>query len=348
MTVPALRIGIAGLGFGQAVLLPVFTSLPGVEVVAVAATRPDKARPVAERFSVPEVACDLEAFLDRGLDAVALALPPAVGAGYAEAALARGLAVLTEKPIAASLAGARRLAELGAGRTCTVDFTFAEIPAFQALHQALTRRTFGAVREIGISWLTESYAHHHRAWGWKLDAERGGGVMTHQGSHIFYLLEWLFGPLRIEQAAFDRRATAAIAPAGARAAEDTVRLALRLGDDTPVSVSLSNAAPGNDGLHRWEIVCDRAALTLSRQGPGVMDGFSLRARDHRTGETSILQTATADSGAGGRIEPFRRLAARFVAAVRAGTGCPPDFKAGLRVQDLMAAAAALAGASEDL
>ena len=50
----AIRVGIVGVGYGQAVLVPAFRLDPRFEVVALAASRPGKAREVADRLGVPE------------------------------------------------------------------------------------------------------------------------------------------------------------------------------------------------------------------------------------------------------------------------------------------------------
>jgi predicted dehydrogenase len=339
-----LRIGVAGVGFGGAVHLPAFAALPGVSIVAAAATRLEKARAAAEPYGA--TACiDAASFFACGMDAVALVLPPAANAAWAAEALARGLPILCEKPVAADEDAALLLAASAqaAGVPAGVDFTFVELSGFRRLRDALADETWGPVRAAHLTWLTESWAHRAGSWGWKVDADAGGGVMTHQGSHALFLAEWLLGPLRPVAAAYDRRATAAFAPPGARPAEDGAALTLIARSGALATMALSNAAPGGDGLHRWEIVCARGTLILERRGSGVMDGFVLSVRDG-SGGSVVLDAAPEGGAAGGRLEPFSRLAERFVTAVRTGGGFYPDIAAGARAQTLTAQCARLAGA----
>lgn len=341
-----LRLGIAGLGFGGAVHLPVFASLPGVTVAALLARRLDKTQAVAAAHGVPLAVDSLPALLDSGVDAVALALPPAVAAEAASLALDRGIAVLTEKPIAAGAGVAWGLAAkaLAMGRLAMVDFTFQELDAFRRLREWIVDGRLGAVRSVTITWLTQSFAHRRGLWSWKVDADAGGGVMAAQGSHIIHLLYWLFGEVTLHHAAYDHRATAAFTPADALPAADGAMLRLSVLGGAPVLVHLSNASPGG-GHHRWEVVCDGGLLRLSNQGTGIMGGFSLVLRD-ADGREAVDLPAPDAGGPDDRLEPFRRLAARFVAAARSGQPAGPDFTDGALVQSMIEMADRLAGRAQ--
>jgi predicted dehydrogenase len=93
-----LKIGIAGLGFGVDVHLPGFRGLPGVEVVGLLGRDPVHAAEVVVQTGLP-VSTDLETWLEAPFDAVSLALPPAEVGRAAAAAIARGIPVLSEKPL---------------------------------------------------------------------------------------------------------------------------------------------------------------------------------------------------------------------------------------------------------
>ncbi|HZS84277.1 MAG TPA: Gfo/Idh/MocA family oxidoreductase [Stellaceae bacterium] len=339
-----LRLGIAGAGFGAAVHLPVFRALPGVEIVALAAAHPETARSAAARFGV-DACTGIEALLDQPLDAVSLALPPAETERAAAAALARGFAVLAEKPLAATAAAAARLAEQARGQTAAIGFQFADAPAFIALGTALRDGVAGPLRAAEIIWTHESYAHRHGRWGWKLDAERQGGVMAMLGSHILFLIERFLGRVASLQASFDRRATARIAPRGAHPAEDFASLTATLDSGVPVAIVLGNATPGLS-RHRWTLACESGALVLENVGYSTASGFALSLHE-RGGASRLLLREEADGMAGDDRQPtFRRLAERFVAAARRGEACAPDFAAGARVQRLIEASFAAAAGGE--
>lgn len=337
---PVMRLGIAGLGFGRAVHLPVFAALPDVKVVAVLSTRRDRAEDAAREFGVGGVHSDSATFLAEEMDAVSLALPPGLSVSVANRALERGLAVLSEKPLAADAEQATALARLAEGRTTAINFSFAELDAFRAVKALIGDGSVGKVLSAHVSWLSHSYAHRNALWSWKLDGARGGGVMASQGSHVLYLAEWLFGPVEMRHVVFDGRATASIAPAGALPAEDGAALVMTLPGGGTMTAALSNASPGGD-LHRWEIVCEGGTVVLARNAPGVMTGFTAQL----FGADGVMRTIGADPvtpGDDGRTGAFRRLAERFTTAVRTGTPCAPDFAEGARVQTLMEQASGMA------
>lgn len=342
---PPLRLGVAGLGFGSGVHLPVFQAMPGVTVTAICSRRLHKAQAVAVAQSIPLALDDVTALLDSNIDAVALALPPAVAAEAAALALERGIPVLTEKPLAPDAESAQILAGAAAvkGITAMVDFTFQEVHAFKRLKEWINGGQLGNVRAVNISWLTHSFAHRSGLWTWKVDGAAGGGVMAAQGSHVFHLLRWLFGPVTLECARLDNMATMAIAPAGAEPADDGAMLILRLHNNAPLIAHLSNASPGG-GRHRWEVVFDGGTICVSNQGEGIMGGFSLNL--HMPDGRHIADFPAPDiGGANDRLAPFSRLAKRFVAAARVRRPEGPNFADGAAVQSLITATYQLAGLS---
>lgn len=340
-----LRLGVAGLGFGSGVHLPVFQAMPDVTVTAVCGRRLHKAQAVAVARSIPLAVDNITALLDSNIDAVTLALPPVVAVEAAALALERGIPVLTEKPLAPDAESAQMLAATAAvkGVTAMVDFTFQEVPTFKRLKQWIIGGQLGNVRAVNISWLTHSFAHRTGLWSWKVDGQAGGGVMAAQGSHVFHLLRWLFGSVTLEFARLDYAATLAITPTGAEPAADGAMLILRLHNNAPVIAHLSNASPGG-GRHRWEVVFDGGMICVTNQGEGIMGGFSLSLQ-MQDGRHLADFPAPDRGGANDRLEPFSRLAMRFVAAARERRPEGPDFADGAAVQSLMTATHQLAALS---
>lgn len=325
-----IRVGVIGLGFGAAVHAPAFAALPHARVVALGGQRPEKARMLAHRLGIP-LGCTIDEVLETALDAVTIALPPEPGARVARAALARGLAVLAEKPLAESAASAERLAREAAGRTTAVGFELAELACVQAMRRALEAEApAGAAR---FTWRTRSYAHANRIWNWKTDGRRHGGVMNLLGSHILYLAEWMLGPLAELRASYSHERTAGFTPAGEQPAEDRATVEAVTARGLRVGIELDNAA-GEGGM-RWEVELARGRLVLEERPGGA--GISLSRVDGAT----RIQLATDESlpGEDWRIAPFRRLAARFAECVQQRGACTPDFGAGARVQRLLEIAA---------
>ncbi len=104
---PAVRLGVAGvgsLGFHHA---RIARDLPGVRMAGIHDARPERAREVAGELGVRAFP-SLEALLDE-VDALVVATPTSTHEDVAVAALARGVHVFVEKPIARDLAEANRI-----------------------------------------------------------------------------------------------------------------------------------------------------------------------------------------------------------------------------------------------
>jgi predicted dehydrogenase len=327
-----LRIGIAGLGFGLDVHLPAFRGIPDVEVVSLLGRDPVRVAAVAAQTGLP-VATDLATWLKAPLDAVSLALPPAEIEAVALAALDRGLPILAEKPLGPDPAAAQRLASRAAGHTTAVDFELAELESFAALSEAIHAGTIGTIRHATVQWLTQSRAYRGDGWSWKTDAARGGGALTLFGTHVFYLLERLMAPVTWLSARLDSRASARLRPSPeAKPADDLANIIVEHRDGAATSIVIGNANPGA-AIHRWTIVGDRGTAILASVTPA--GGFHHRLEIVDPDGKGIRQVADAECEGDSRIAPFRRLAARFVEAVRSGGQCGPNFSDGLRVAHLV-------------
>jgi predicted dehydrogenase len=329
-----LRIGIAGLGFGLDVHVPAFRGIPGVEVIGLLGRDPARAAAVAARTGLP-VATDLNTWLEAPFDAVSLALPPDELEPVAAAVIGRGLPVLCEKPLGSDYAAAHSLATRAAHLPNAVDFEFAELATFAALRQVIHGGEIGRIRHVAVIWLMESRAYRSGHWSWKTDAARHGGVVTLMGTHVFFLLEWLFDPVDRLLARLDAKVSARITPSpDATPAEDLAHVIFEHRGGAVSSLLVGNANPGA-AIHRWTIVGERGNAILENATASLTDGFTLnvRAADGRV----IRQTVEAPTDGDGRVPPFRRLATRFVDAVRSGGRCHPDFTDGARVAALVEA-----------
>ncbi|HEU0116839.1 MAG TPA: Gfo/Idh/MocA family oxidoreductase, partial [Thermomicrobiales bacterium] len=124
---PALRLGMIGAGrWAAEAHLPGFRACDGVRIEAIADVDRARAAEVAAGFGVPRVYDSAEAMLaEAPLDLVAIATPDDAHAAAAAAALARGLHVLCEKPLATTVADAARLTRLAAAAGVVTRVGFA-------------------------------------------------------------------------------------------------------------------------------------------------------------------------------------------------------------------------------
>jgi len=106
-----LRVGVVSLEHVHAPgLIRTFQEHPKTEVVAIAHENLDEAQRASEQFQIPRVYLSLETMLDKEpLDAVLCCAANSKHATIAELVLAKGLPMMVEKPMSATVAEARRM-----------------------------------------------------------------------------------------------------------------------------------------------------------------------------------------------------------------------------------------------
>ncbi len=154
------RIAVIGCGYWGRNHIRTLGALGALE--AVADHHPDRAAAIAAEFGGRALRPEA-VFEDPAVDAVVLALPPHHHAESALKTIAAGKHLLVEKPIALTVAEARRIVEASEG-TKLVAMTGHVLrfhPAFEALQELLSGGELGELR----------YVHSHRVGLGKFHAE---------------------------------------------------------------------------------------------------------------------------------------------------------------------------------
>jgi myo-inositol 2-dehydrogenase / D-chiro-inositol 1-dehydrogenase len=183
-----MRIGWIGCGNHAAeMLLPQLSRLP-VTIAAIADQSPERLALVGGRYGVAARYTDAEALLAHaGLDAIGMAVGPAVHASIGKAALERGLAVFMEKPPAATAREAQELAEVAArtGRPCVVGFMKRYSTANRIAGNLLSSREFGPRASLLGEYMTApTYFAGNPDYT---------GFLLHHCVHAMDLVPWLIG-----------------------------------------------------------------------------------------------------------------------------------------------------------
>lgn len=264
-----LAVGLAGAGpWATMVHAPLLAAGPETRLAGVWARRPDAAAALAAAHGVPAFAT-FDELLD-GSHAVACAVPPDVQPGLAVRAAQAGKPLLLEKPLAATAADARRVAdavgEAGVGSLMVLTYRFGEgVRAFLEGAGA-----FGA--------------DGGRAW-WVSGAFLGGpfstspwrrrhGALLDVGPHVLDLVEAALGPVaRVD---------------GTRSSRDWVELVLTHEGGALSGVSLSCRVAIADSRAGVELYGGGGVLEVDlRKDRGPAGLATLRsefARVARTGE----------------------------------------------------------------
>ena len=330
-TAAPVRLGIIGLGFGLRVHLPAFQSVPHCRITALCAPTEKRTVAAAHTHDIAHTFSDWSDLLAHPeVDAVSIAVPPALQTEIVGAAAAAQKHVFCEKPLATTLKAAKAAsrAVAAAGITHAINFWFPEIDAWQSARTHVQEGRLGEVQHVSVQWQVESYAYRNRHWqSWKLQPEAGGGVLSNFGIHTLHYLEWLLGPMARLNARLDGKNGKG---------EPSADLWLEATDGTPATVSLTQniASPP---VHCIEIRGSLATLVLENRTRDYARNFSLGI--YGTDGIEDADTLAAD-GAGcdaadGRIVATARIAARFIQGITAGTPVLPGLEEGLRAEQLL-------------
>ncbi len=181
-----LRVGVAGQGFGRH-LLDTLLVRDDCVVAGVADHRNDRLA-FARSRGLPTWTDDAAMIREGALDAVVLSSAPHVRGAGLEAAIAAGIPVFMEKPLAGTLAQARDIAARCAGHPVFLAFSFRFHAPVQRLLAELP--ALGAPRllngEYLFDWLPDA------EWLWNPD--KGGGFFTENSCHLFDVVHAIMGP----------------------------------------------------------------------------------------------------------------------------------------------------------
>ncbi len=329
-----LAVGLAGLGFGERVLVPALRRIPGVRIAAIASAHSDKARAAALRLSIPNAFTGWKALIESPqIDAVVTALPPREQALAAQLALRLGKPIFCEKPLAPSAREADALAALASKRriVTAVDFEFPEIAAWKAAKLLLDQGGIGVLRELQIVWNVETYAVKHDIHSWKTDPKSGGGVLNNFVSHSFNYMEFWAGSLR-------KLACRLTRAQGLKRIKGETGAAIWAESKTGVAASavVTTHSPG-EAIHQVALIGSGGRIVLENRGSDYASAFTL-TRHLSSGKIEKIVLKGPVRNEDGRIAPAAEVMGRWAAAIRGRGQCRPGFPEGARAQRLIEAA----------
>ncbi len=312
-----LRWAIVGVGdIAQRAIAPAMVGEPQCRLVAVASTTARRARRFADQFGVVDAYGTYEQLLKESTaEAVFLATPDPLHHDQILAAAAAGKHVLCEKPMALSVADARKAVEAceRAGVVLGVDFQNRFQPWVRDIAQAVADGRIGRVLTVEV----EACGRARPLAGWRAVAGSAAlGALYGPGVHALDLLRVILAsePVRLTSSCAERGA--------AVEAEVMTLLQFREGALAYVNTNQRNPYP----LHRMVIYGEQGRIVgdnITRAGvPG---------RVHvRSGDRDAT-TAYDNSGA------YRRGIAAFTQAVLQGSPASPSGIDGLRNAEMCAA-----------
>ncbi len=193
-----VRVALVGCGRISHNHFDAIAKISDLELVAVSDTDVSRAERAGAKYSVPTFA-SLDAMLKNvPSDLVSICTPSGLHPQHGIAAARAGRHVLTEKPMAISLAGADGLIQ--ACDDAAVHLFVVKQnrlnPAIQLLRRAVDQKRFGRIYTANttVRWTRPQEYYAQEAWRgtWEFD----GGAFMNQASHYIDLMQWLMGPVQ--------------------------------------------------------------------------------------------------------------------------------------------------------
>lgn len=186
-----LRMGVVGVNMGKGHALG-FRSHPDAELMALCDLDVDRLNALADELDVPHRYTDAyEMFREADLDAVGIAVPNKFHSPMTIAALKTGLHVLCEKPMAMTVAEAKRMnaAATKAKKNLMIDFSHRFTENAAALKKQVEAGALGNIYFGRSTW------HRRRGLpgfgGWfGIQELSGGGPLVDLGVHMLDLAMW--------------------------------------------------------------------------------------------------------------------------------------------------------------
>ncbi|WP_423299159.1 Gfo/Idh/MocA family protein [Glutamicibacter nicotianae] len=261
-----LKVGVIGGGFMARTHADAIRRA-GAQLIGVRSNGEQSTARAAAVLGVPGFG-SVEELLEH-CDAVHVTSPNALHAGQAAAALAAGLSVVCEKPLATSARDAGQLALLASrsDAVASVPFVYRYHPMVRQARAHVREGKLGRLLTVRGQYLQDwMHAASHKSW--RVDPASGGPsrAFADIGSHLVDLLEFIAGEriVRLSAAtsvAHQRRGTVEVAT------EDAAALVVQMASGAIGTLLVSQVNAGRKNALAIELSGDRSAVEFQQEKP---------------------------------------------------------------------------------
>ena len=259
MAEQAFRVAIAGCGGIAQVHARALAAMPGVQFIACADIKPDRAHQMADEYGLTAYN-SVETMLDAEKpDALHICTPHPLHTPIAEMAAARGIAVLTEKPPVVTQAQWAQFEALKARTAVGICFQNRYNASVQKMKEILASPRAGRVKgaRAFVTWMRKPPYYTESDWRGSWTTE-GGGNLINQSIHTLDLLVYLLGPAQDVRCTMHNHSLA-----GVIEVEDTVEASIMFPGDVRALYYATNAYC-IDAPVMLDIVCEHVQLRMEQ------------------------------------------------------------------------------------
>ncbi|MDQ2067061.1 Gfo/Idh/MocA family oxidoreductase [Xinfangfangia sp. CPCC 101601] len=214
-----------------------------------------------------------EARLKDGIEAVAIVTPNHMHAGPAIEFLKRGIHVICDKPLTATMAEAKRLAKVAESSKALFILThnYTGYPLIRQARAMVAAGELGRIRLVQVEyvqdWLTErAESSGSKQAEWRVDPARagGGGALGDIGTHAWNLAAFVSGQ---EPSALAADLSSFVE---GRQLDDNAHVLLRYEGGAKGMLWASQVAPGNENGLRLRIYGDKGGIEWGQEDPNKL------------------------------------------------------------------------------
>jgi predicted dehydrogenase len=298
-----------------------------------------KLETAASQWGSEEAETDWHAVIGRkDIDVVDIAVPNALHAPIAIAAAEAGKIILCEKPLAASLADAERMAKKVSGLPNLVWFNYRRLPAVVFARQLIEGGRIGQPYHYRALYLNQSGNDPSKSSGWRYQrGEAGSGAAGDLLSHLIDLAFYLNGPIRELSAMMHTFATG-------RDVDDAAMLLARFANGSIGTFEASRYGVGCQNRNTFEINGSKGMLRFNLDTMNELEYYDATEPPNLRAGRSLMvngpdhpywQTFWKPGHAIGYEHPFIATLGDFLAAMAEGKPFHVNFEDALAVQRVL-------------
>lgn len=325
-----IGIGLIGGGF-MADVHSRAARAAGARIVGVTSSTPERSRAAAERIGAETAFHDVDALLaDDRVQVAHVVTPNATHHELTVRVLAAGKHVVTEKPLATTVADAVDLEQraAAAGVAATVPFVYRFHPMVREARARVAAGQVGRLFSVQGAYL-QDWLLAEGDDNWRVSTEAGGAsrAFADIGSHLCDLLEFVTGERLARLQAVTSTVYPERASTGRVATEDLAGVLAQTGGGAVVSLLVSQVAPGRKNGLVLELHGATESLRFAQERPeelwiGRRTGSELHVRNTDELHPDAARLSVLPPGHPlGYQDAFTAFAADTYAAVR---GAAPD------------------------
>ena len=282
-----------------------------------------------------------------GIEAVAIVTPNHMHAPVAVEFLKRGIHVICDKPLTATLPEAKKLAKMAeaSGVVFALTHNYTGYPMIRQAREMIAAGALGDIRLVNVEYIQDWLAEPIEATGqkqadWRTDPARSGagGATGDIGTHAFNLANFVTG-LTLQELSADLQSFVA-----GRRVDDNGHIMMRYTSGARGTLWCSQVASGQENGLRLRIFGTKGGIEWEQENPNYLWVAPLGQPKYRltrggpgSGEAAARMTRIPSGHPEGYLEGFANIyaeAARAIIARRDGTALDsavvfPGLKEGL-------------------